>query len=62
MDLDVRLIDIPGSPGLNSSFSPQLVRNQGRKTFFPISNRLMGENKAAFQKHLGHIPHAQLVA
>ena len=62
MNLDGRLIHLPGSPGLTSSFSPPLVRNQGRKTFFPVAASLMCKHKAAFQKHLSHITQAQLVA
>jgi hypothetical protein len=62
MDLDVRLIHIPGSPSLVPSFRPQLVRDQGSKPFFPVPNGLIGENKATFQEHLSHYTQAQLRA
>ena len=62
MDADIRFIDMPGFAGLAVSPSTQLIRHERGKTGFPVSNRLMGEHKAALQEHLGQITQAQLVA
>ena len=40
----------------------ELRTQRSAKARFPISDRLMGEFKAALQEHLGEIAQAQLVA
>src|SRR4051812_44598686 len=47
MDLDVRLIYVPGCPCLTTSFCPQLICTQGRKTCFPVSHGFMDKHKAS---------------
>src|SRR5258708_16286617 len=45
---EIGFIDIPGFSCLAAALCPQLVRDQGSKTLFPVSNRLMREDKSPF--------------
>ena len=60
-DVDVGLINIPGSPCLSTSFGTQLVCHEWSKARFPVPDCLMGELKAALQKHFSQVTQAQLV-
>jgi len=47
---------LPSSPG------SQLICDEGGKTRFPLSDGLMRELEASFQKHFGKITQAQCIA
>ena len=55
-DVDIGFINVPGDSSLSTSFCPQSICQQRSKTGFPVPDRLMGEHKAALEKHLGQIP------
>src|SRR6266568_7499245 len=47
LNLDIRLINIPGSSCLPVSFYSQLICEQRGKSCFPIANRLMREGETS---------------
>lgn len=53
---------MPGDYCLTTSFDPQLICDQGSKTFLPVSNRLIGKDKASLSKHLSYITETQCIA
>jgi len=55
-DVDIGFINVPRDSSLSTSFCPQSICQQRSKTGFPVPDRLMGEHKAALEKHLGQIP------
>jgi hypothetical protein len=61
LDLEIGFIDVPEFSCLVMPFDPQLICNQGRKTFFPVSNRLRCEGKAPLEKQLSHISQASFI-
>src|SRR5258708_32361393 len=62
MNLEIRFIDVPGSPCLPIPLSSQLVRKQRGKSSFPIPDRFVGESPSTLQKHFSHITKTQFVA
>ena len=61
LDVDGGFIDIPGPASLTSSLGSQVGGDERGNTGFPVSNRLMGELKAALQDHLRQITQTQLL-
>src|SRR5260221_14320436 len=61
MDLDIRLISIPGLADLSTSLGSQLIRYQRSESCFPVTNGYMCERKTPRQKHLSQITQAQLI-
>jgi hypothetical protein len=53
MNVDIGIIEIPGSSCLSTPLSSELISYQGSKAHFPLPHRLMREHKASLQKHCG---------
>src|SRR5258708_10872132 len=58
----IGFIDIPGLPSLPASFGPQLFCHEWGKPRFPLTNCLVGELPATFQKQFCQISQAQLLS
>ena len=58
----LRFIDVPAPADLASPALAQTFGQQRRQLGFPSPHRLVGENEAPDQEHLGQITQAQLVA
>src|SRR5262249_6927132 len=62
IDPEVRLVRVPLRTALPVPLGPQPVSEQRGEAGLPLAHRLVREDEAALEEHLGQVAQAQLVA